>query len=425
VLIELAPTEERRLDSETILAAWAEQVGVIDDALSVSFERVERGPTEKPIDVRLLGDDLEQLRAAADEVTARLSQTAGVTGVGHDLLPGRREVRVSLKPLARTLGVTLEDLARQLRTGFYGGEAVRVQRGSDEVRVQVRYPDAERQSIADVESMRIGTTGGQSIRFSEVADYRLERGYATIYRQEGLKRVKINADVDERVTNAEQVLAHLNRDLLQQIPARFPGVQVRLEGQHAEIVESVRSLFFGFLVALVAIYACLAAMLRSYAQPCVIMFNIPLAFVGAVLGHWVLGQDLTMISLFGMVTLAGVVANDSMALVDQINVSIREGEPVREAVLRCGQRRFRAVMNTFVTTVAGVAPLMLERSTQAQSLMPMVITITFGLSFATLLAMFMVPATYLTTNDLKRFARWLRRGGEYPTPESVEYTPAL
>ncbi|MBN1492195.1 MAG: efflux RND transporter permease subunit [Phycisphaerae bacterium] len=422
VLIELAPAEERRLDSQVALAAWAEQAGIVHDAIAVTFTRAQQGPTEKPLEIRLLGNDLDVLLAAAEQVATKLGEFAGVTGVEHDLQPGKREVRIELKPMARTLGVTVEALAQQLRSGFHGGEAVRVQRRHEEVRVQVRYPDAERKHLAELENMRVRGPNGSEIPFRELASVHLERGFANIFHQDGQRRVRITADVDERRANAEQVLAAMNADFLAALPQQYPGVTVRLEGQHAQMLESLRSLFAGQVLALVAIYAVLGAMLASYTQPFVILAAVPLGFIGAIVGHAVTGHDLTIMSVFGMVALSGVVVNDSLVLLDQINERIRAGRPVLEAVLASGELRFRAVLLTTLTTVAGLAPLLLERSTQAQTLIPMAVSLTFGLAFATLLTLVVVPSLFLVLSDVRRASRWLRRGGAYPSAEAVEPT---
>ena len=438
VIIELKPAEQRRLDGQVILAAWEQQTGVIDDAVSVTFGRVQRGPADKPLEVRLLGDDLEELSIAADEVCAALGKFAGVTGIEHDLLPGRREIRVKLKPLARTLGTALDDLARQLRNGFYGGEAVRVQRARDEVRVQVRYPDRQRRSIADLENIRIRGAGGREIPFREVADYEIGRGYTTIQHQNGKRRVRITADVDLRRANAERILAEFEAGPLRTLRDRYPNLECHIEGQRAQLVESLRSLSAGLLIALVVIYAILAAMLASYAQPVVIMAAIPLGVIGVVLGHALTGYDLTILSVFGLVAMSGVVVNDSLVLLDRINTGIRQRAHrvgtahqsgagqcppddswVFDAVLEAGAVRFRAVILTTVTTIAGLAPMLLERSTQAQVLAPMAISLVFGLAFATGLTLVVVPALYLTVIDVRRVAWWLRRGGAYPSAESV------
>jgi len=426
VTIELAPAEDRSVPGEAILDAWRNRIGQVPDALTVDVIQKELRPVGKPIEIKLQGHDIQQMRRAADKVKAQLATYAGVYGIEDDLIPGKRELRVSLKPVARTLGLTVSDLASQLREGFFGGEAVRILRDREEVKVQVRYPEEERRSLADVRRMRIRTAAGEEIPFSEAADVELVRSYSTIWRQDGKRRMRVWADLDERLANAEQILADMNAEFLpdlrrncraQNAAAEF---SYSLEGPYARMRESLASLIDGFYLALVVIYALLASMMRSYFQPAIIMTVIPLGLVGAVIGHHVMGFDLTMMSVFGMVALAGVVVNDALVLIVQINRQMRAGLPVFEAVMAGGKSRFRAVVLTSLTTVAGLAPLLAERSSQARALIPMVISLAFGLIFATVLTLVVVPALYLAVNDVRRTARWLLRGGEFPSAEAVE-----
>ena len=418
--MSFSPAKKRKVSGDEVLEVWQKETGNIPDALAVTFGRMQKGPTEKPVEVRLLSDDLQELQAASEFVAAKLKEFAGVSGIETDLHTGKREIRVELNPLARTLGITVDDLAKHLRSGFFGGEAVRIQRGRNEVRVQVRYPDEQRKSITDIENIRIQSAGGDGIPFLELADYSIQHGYSSIYRQDGKRRVRILADVDERRTNAERILTELNDRCLKTLSEKYPNVRYRLEGQHSQMLESLRSLFVGFIIACILSYGILASMLLSYHKPIVIMTAIPLGFVGAIAGHAITGYDLTIMSVFGMVAISGVVVNDSLVLLDEITHGIREDKGVYDAVEQAGKIRFRAVMLTTITTVAGLAPLLLERSTQAQSLIPMAVSLTFGLLFATLLTLLVVPALYLLINDAHRLIRWLRCGGDYPSAEDVE-----
>lgn len=430
VMVELSPAETRRVTGAEILDAWRQQVGTIYDADTVTMVQHELGPTEKPLEIRLHGNDLEQLRRAADEVRAELAGYAGVYEIEDDLIPGKRELRVSLKPVARTLGLTVADLASQMREGFFGGEAARVLRDREEVKVHVRYPLDERRSLADVDRMRVRTATGEEIPFTEAADVEIVRGYSSVWRQDGKRRLRVWANVDERLANAEQILADLDREFLPALEERYSGeladsgFEYSFGGQRAQMRESMDSLVDGFAIALVVIYALLASMMRSYVQPVIIMVTIPLGLVGAIIGHRLMGYDLTMMSIFGMVALAGVVVNDALVLIVRINRRIRAGAPVLAAVVEGGRSRFRAVVLTSVTTVAGLLPLLAERSSQARSLLPMVISLAFGLLFATFLTLLIVPALYVATNDARRFARWLRFGGAFPTAERVEEAQA-
>jgi len=410
VVIELMPSEQRSIDCGVILNCWRRTIGSIPNVASLVLSRVQPGPTEKPLEVRLFGDNLDRLDAAAEELKGKLAEFDGVYDIADQLTPGKRELRIELKPAARGLGMTLDDLGRQVRSGFFGGEALRVQRGRDEVTVRVRYPDAQRGGIADIERMHIRTSQGNMVPFREVADVRMARGYSSIESQNGKRRCRVYANLDERTTNAERILETLQAGFLPDLADRH-DVSYSLEGQHAQIIESVGSLLRGFLIAMVVNYAILAAMLRSYLQPLLIMSVVPLGFLGGVLGHWLLGYDLTLMSLFGMVALGGIVVNDSLALVDQVNVSMRAGVPILEAVRQAGEIRFRAVVLTAISDVAGVLPLLLDRSTQAQTVIPMALSLACGLVVATVVTLLVLPSLYLLVYDAKNAVRRLWGSG--------------
>lgn len=417
--IGLMPSEERRVDSAAIIEHWRNAFQ-LPDAASIAITREEIGPTEKPIEIRLLGEDLGQLRIAADDLRVKLAGFDYVFDIDDDLIAGKRELQVSLKPRARTLGLTVADLASQLRQGLFGGEALRLQRGSDEVRAVVSYVDGDSRSLGALENLRIRTKNGAEIPFLEAAETKLLRGWSSIWRQDGKRRVRVQADIDERHGNAEQIVQTLESQYLPQLEERYSSVKYLIDGQRKRITESLSSLRDGAAVAGVIMFAVLGTVLRSYVQPVIIMAAIPLGMIGAVLGHEIMGYDLTLMSIFGMVALAGIVVNDSLVLVDRINRNVADGMGVTEAVALAGEMRFRAVILTTVTTVAGLLPLLAERSSQAQSLIPMAISIAFGELFGTVLTLFVVPALYLLLNDVRRFVHWLRYGGSYPRPEIVE-----
>jgi multidrug efflux pump subunit AcrB len=420
VRIELMPAEDRRISDERIMTAWRSGIGTMDDAVSYTVSRLMPGPIESPVEVRLLGDDLDALTNAADEVERQLGTYKGVAEVFRDLVPGQRELHIDLKPQARALGLTLADVATQLRQGFFGGEAVRVHRGAEEVVVRVRYPLEERRSVAELESKRFRTLRGDEIPFSEAVEVEWTRGWAEILHQDGHRRVRVYANLDESTANAEQIIQDMERTFLPDLAARYDGLRYHFGGNRQAMTRSVTTLLDGFKVAIIAIYAVLAGMLRSYFQPIVIIATVPLGLIGAVLGHMILGYDVTLMSLFGLVALSGVIVNDALVLVDRINVSIREGDPVFAAVLAAGELRFRAVILTTITTIAGLTPLLAERSTQAYAVKPMAISLVFGELFGTALTLIVVPVFFLVVNDVRRFAYWLRYGGGYPRREIVE-----
>ena len=420
VRIELMPAELRRVNVEQIIERWRHHIGTIHDATQFTIERQKLGPTDRPIEIRLLGNDLEELAEASERVQAKLREFEGVTGVHDDLVPGKRELRVKLRPVARALGLTLDDVAKHLRHGFFGGEAVRLQRGREQVKVRVRYPAEQRRSITDLENERIATPMGDDVPFFEIAEVRWVRSQATIGRQYGQRRARIEAGLDERRANAEEILQTLEAGFLDEVVNDYNDMSYTFGGDRQYMDESLASLFDGFTLAVIAIYAVLASMLRSYVQPIVIVIALPFGMIGVVVGHLLLGYDLTVMSMFGVVALSGVVVNDSLVLVDAINRAIREGKSVKEAVYQAGEMRFRAVVLTSITTVACLLPLLLERSSRAQSVIPMAISLSFGVMFATVLTLFVVPATFLLVNDARRLVRWLRYGGPYPAPELVE-----
>ena len=420
VRIELMPAELRHLDDDLLIARWRAHIGPLPDALHFSVARHQLRPAGDPIEIRLLGSDFDELEEAAQQVVARVNEYDGVADAHVDLVPGKRELRIKLKPQARALGLTLGEVATQLRQGFLGGEALKLQRGGEEVVVRVRYPEHERLTVADLEEKTFRTVRGDEIPFREAVQVRWERSYASILHQDSQRRVRVFADVDERSANAEQILAELSAEFLPGVVSQYHDMRFALGGTHQQMTESVDSLMAGFRVAVIAMFAVLAGLLRSYVQPLVIVVAVPFGLIGAIAGHALLGYDLTIMSLFGAVALSGVVVNDALVLLDEVNRGVGEGMPVPQAVLAAGESRFRAVVLTSVTTLAGLTPILLERSHQAQAVIPMAISLVFGLAFATAITLLLVPALYMLMNDLRRWLRWLRVGGAYPAAEWVE-----
>lgn len=410
VMLELTPVERRGISSQDILSVWRQQSGDIPDALALTFGTPEVAPGGPPIEVRLMSNNYDDLRLAADRVKAELSTYPGVLDIQDDVRPGKLQAHLALKPGGRVLGLTLADLARQVRHGLYGAEAVRVQRGRDDVRVMIRYPLAERQALGDLEQIRIRTPGGGEVPFTEVASFTLKRGFAVIKHVDRQRVVTVTADVDTTVANAEKVLSALRTTFLPALLANFERMRYSFEGQHHETQRSVKSLYRGFVLAMLLIYGILAAVFRSYLQPLIVMSVIPFGLIGAVLGHVVMGQDITMMSLFGLVALSGVVVNDALVLIDVINRNRAQGSAIMQAVVSGGQARFRAIFLTSITTVAGLLPILAEKSFQAQFLIPMAISISFGLMGATFLTLFLVPALYMLLNDIRRIFDWLWTG---------------
>ena len=416
VAVELMPSELRgNIKASEMLNRWRELVGPIAGAEQLSYSGARGGPGGMPIEIRLLGDDLDLMRSAAAELKEHLDSYTGVLDIRDNYVPGKPEMRLTARPEAESLGVTLGDIARQARYGFYGAEALRLQRGRFDVKVMVRYPEAERQSRASVEQMFIRTTDGREIPFLEVAQIEYGKGYSTINRVDRRRALIVTADLDETKANAEEILKHMTGEdmgngmakeaamapgFLNDLVARYPGVNYDLEGRARERRESVNSLMVGFMYALVAIFCLLAAEFRSYVQPIIIMCAIPVALTGAFGGHLIMQTPVTMISMYGMVALAGIVVNDSLILIDFINRRIATGAPVFQSVIESGQARLRPILLTSMTTIAGLMPLLLERSFQAQMLIPMAISIAFGLLASTVLTLMVTPSIYMIMGDL-------------------------
>ena len=410
VTVELLAAEARGISSTLLADKWRDLSGDVPDALELIFMSEDIFPVGKPIEVRLMGDDFATMREAAARLEAELGTYPGVLEISNDYRPGKMEIQLALKPAGRVLGITLADLARQVNQGFYGAEALRLQRGRDDVKVVIRYPEAERRSLGDLDNIRIRTPDGSEVPFGEVATATLRRGFAVIKRTDRQRALSVTADVDSTEANAEKILADLEADFLPRLLADYENMRFSFEGQHKETQRSVGSLFRGFIIAMLLVYTILAVIFRSYAQPLVVMAVIPFGFIGAVIGHLIMGHVLSLISLFGLVALSGVLVNDSLVLVDFINRARSQGTPLFEAVLAGGQQRFRAIVLTSVTTVAGLSPILFEKSVQAQFLIPMAISMSFGLMGATVLVLVLVPALYLLLHDVQSIWRWLRTG---------------
>ena len=410
VTVELLAAEQRGISSTLLADTWRDLSGDVPDALELIFMSEDIFPIGKPIEVRLMGDDFTAMREAAMRLEAELATYPGVLDISNDFRPGKMEIQLALKPAGRVLGITLADLAGQVNQGFYGAEALRLQRGRDDVKVVIRYPESERRSLGDLDNIRIRTPNGSEAPFGEVATATLRRGFAVIKRTDRQRALSVTADVDSTKANAERILAALDEDFLPRLLADYENMRYSFEGQHKETQRSVGSLFRGFIIAMLLVYTILAVIFRSYAQPLVVMSVIPFGFIGAVVGHLIMGHVLSLISLFGLVALSGVLVNDSLVLVDFINRARRQGIPLFEAVLAGGQQRFRAIILTSVTTVAGLSPILFEKSVQAQFLIPMAISMSFGLMGATILVLVLVPALYLLLHDVQSIGRWLRTG---------------
>jgi len=409
VNVELLGGERRDISSVLIKNRWREITGEVPGVSKLIFA-AEFLDTGNPIEVELSHQDFDMLLAASERLKAILKKYDGTSDWADDFEPGKTELKLQLKDTGRILGLTLADLATQVRQGFYGDEAQRIQRGRDDIRVMVRYPLDQRKSLADVENMRIRLPDGTQIPFNTVAEVQYGRGYATIKRVDRRRVVSVSADVDENVANAGEINAELWESALPALRSEFPGLQYRFAGEQRECNESLGSLKMNFAIALLAIYGLLAMQFRSYFQPVIVMSAIPFGIVGATLGHLVMGFNLSILSMFGIVALAGVVVNDSLIMIDLINRERSEHIPLRQVLRDCATRRFRPIMLTTLTTFCGLLSMIFEKSLQARFLIPMAISLAFGVVFATLITLILVPSLYMILEDIR--APFVRRGGE-------------
>jgi len=335
--IQLLEAEKRGLSSGEIIALWREKAGTVPDAETVSFKS-DIHSAGNAVEIHLSMDDHKQLIMAADELKSELEKYQGVFDIGDSFLPGKQELQLKLKPLASTLGLTLSDLARQVRHAFYGAEALRMQRDKDEVKVLVRYPESERKSLANAEEMRIRTPVGYEVPFSQVAEFDMKQGYATIERAQRRRVIKVTADVNEKIGNANEIRTDLIQRYIPELLNRYPGLRYTLGGEGREQSESLGDIFRASTIALLGIFALLAIPFRSFSQPIVVMAAIPFGLVGAIIGHILLGYNISNMSLMGMVGLSGVVVNDSLVLIHRANkIRTTENVDAHTAVTTAGK----------------------------------------------------------------------------------------
>ena len=400
MIVELNKSEERELSAPILAKRWRKAMGEITGARTLDFKATAAGREGKPIEIELAGKNYDQLIEASEEVKAFLRNYPTVFSISDSHAPGKMEIQLKLKPDAQTLGITQADLARQVRYAFYGAEAQRIQRDREDVRVMIRYPKSERASMANLENLRIRTPDGRQIPFHEVAEGDFVEGFSTIKRTHRRRTIMVSADLDKDVGDLDEINDEVEEQLVPKLKSNYPGMLVTIEGEAKEVTEGNQALFGAFGLALLGMYVLMAIPFRSYVQPLIIMSVIPFGLVGAVMGHWLLGHPLSQLSIYGIIALAGIVVNDSLVLVDYINRCKNEGGNMHKIIRHAGGARFRPILLTTMTTFVGLTPILLETSLQAQFLIPMAISLSFGVLFATLITLLLVPCMYLILEDL-------------------------
>jgi multidrug efflux pump subunit AcrB len=405
ITVELAPSDERTIRTSVFADAWREAVKPIAGLESMTILAARGGPPGRSVDVRLSGDDLASLKSAARVLRSMLSRYEGVSGIEDDLSYGKLEAIMEVTPQGRALGFTTESVGRQIRNAFEGAIARRFARGDEEVTVRVRYP----RDVVDTglfETTYLRAANGMEVPLREVVNFRNEQGFASVKREDGRRQVAVTAELDKGITSTGEVIAALKREGVFEEMGRF-GVKVSFAGKAEEQRQTISDMKLGAAFGLGAIFIILAWVFGSYMRPFVVMAIIPLSFVGAMIGHWALGYNLTILSLIALVGLAGIVVNDSIILVTTIDGRIRNGESLHQAIVDGTRDRLRAVILTSLTTIGGLTPLLFERSFQAQFLIPMAITLVFGLMATTLLVLLVIPALIAVQGDISRFFHWL------------------
>lgn len=422
VQVYFVASDLRDFESSGFAAEWRERVGPVPEAKSLNFN-FNMGPSAgRPVDIELSHTNDKVLEQAAEDVASALRTYSGVTDVENGVALGKPQLDLTLRPEAVGLGLSANDIARQVRGAFYGSEALRQQEGRNEVRVLVRLPDAERRSEHDIEELLIRTAQGGEIPLREAAEIKRGRSWPSIERADGRRIVHVTADIRQGETTPGLVLAKLTEEVLTPLPAKYPALTYGFGGENREQRESLGSLGTGAAMALMAIYMLLAIPFRSYVQPLIVMAAIPFGLVGALAGHVLLGLELSVMSMMGMVALSGVVVNDSLVLVDATNEFHKvQKMPHFEAVAAAGARRFRPILLTSITTFFGLMPMIMEPSVQARFLIPMAVSLGFGVMFATGITLLIVPSLYLAVEDVRNMFRLI---WEVPT-ESTEPAPPV
>lgn len=409
VTIETFGPEERSVSVSTVEVSneWRKRIGTIVGADELTF-RAEIFRGGDPIDIQLIGSTPQQLLAVSGQIKEKLMGYPGVFDVNDSLDQGRNEIQFKIKPEAEQYGITVGDLARQVRQAFYGSEVQRIQRGRDEVRVFVRYPRSDRQTLATLETMRVRSATGTEIPLANVAEMNVAKSFSSIKRVDRSRAINITADVEKGQVDVAAIKEEM-RLFIDELLARNAGVSWSYEGEDKSTREAGNTTKWGSLLVLLGLYTMLAIPFRSYLQPFVVLLVIPFGIVGAVIGHLVHGLPLSMLSVFGILALSGVIINDSIVLVDFINRARQAGESTLAAVLAAGPQRFRPIMLTSVTTFAGLMPLIFEKSTTSQFLIPMAVSLGYGILFGTVITLFLVPICYMILDDLMRLWQGLNK----------------
>lgn len=394
VIVDLVTAEQRSGSLDDIIAMWRKEVGVIPDIQSLTFKEPVIGPGGLALEIRLYGSELEQLKQASLELQDWLSNYKGVLDLSDSLRSGKIELRLRLRPGTLSMGIDASTIATQLRSAFFGTTAQEIQLGRESYEIDVRLQDADKSTLADLQNFRINTIDGAQIPLAALVNIERGRGFSRIERINGQRSVTIIGDIDPRFANSREIINHTKKEFLPQLLKKYPAINAGIEGESKDSSKTASSMMRGFSLGLIGIFILLSFQFKSYKEPIVVMSIIPLALIGVIWGHLLMGLNLTMPGVIGFASLSGIVVNDSILLVEFLKLKLRQGMSITDAAISASKARFRAVLITSVTTIAGLFPLLLEKSMQAQILIPLATSIIFGLFATTFLVLLMVPALY-------------------------------
>ncbi len=416
--VNLLPGEERDFGSPEITNAIRDEVGPVFGVENLTFGSGGNFGGS-PVSVSLLGNNLSELEAAKEELKQNLENNSLLKDVTDNDPKGIKEINVQLKDNAYALGLDLGEVMRQIRNGFFGAQAQRFQRGQDEIRVWVRYDLENRSSINDLDDMRLVTPTGDRVPFDEIATYEIVRGTESISHLDGMREIRVSADMEDPNGSSTEILEDIRTNVIPPILDKYPSITVSYEGQNREASKLSSSAAAVIPIILFLIYATIAFTFRSYSQPLLLMIMIPFSIIGVAWGHWFHNFPINVLSLLGIIALVGIMVNDGLVLIGKYNSFLREGMDFKKALYEAGRSRFRAIFLTSLTTIAGLAPLLLEKSRQAQFLKPMAISISYGIAVATILTLLLLPLLISISNSIKVGGRWLATG-EKPSKEDME-----
>ncbi|MDX2506042.1 MAG: efflux RND transporter permease subunit [Gammaproteobacteria bacterium] len=401
ITVDLLTAEKRHGSIDDIVNLWRDTVGIMPGVIALNFKEPVIGPGGIPLEVRLYGDKIEELKLASLELQNWLSRYEGVFDLSDNLRPGKPEIRLRMREGTFALGIDAATISSQLRAAFWGTTANEIQVGPEAYEIDVRLAEADKNTLYALDDFRISDKNGKQIPLTTLVDIERARGFSRIERINSQRSVTVTGDIDTRIANAQEIVAHTRTHYIPQLLEKYPGIQTGFEGQAKETAKTGESMLRGFSLGLLGIFILLSFQFRSYLEPLSVMFIIPLALIGVIWGHLLMGLNMTMPGIVGFASLSGIVVNDSILLVEFLKLRIKEGHNVIEAAKLASRARFRAVLLTSVTTIAGLIPLLLEKSLQAQILIPLATSIIFGLLTTTLLVLLVVPALYSILNDFK------------------------